>query len=325
MRVEVVSKKNSATTPSLPMLGEYQIRKNRIIFTPRFPLEPGVNYRAVFSPKFLPQKTKPQEPIIYRFSIRAKNSTPAAQVTQVFPSGKSLPENLLKFYIHFSAPMSRGEAYKRIELLDARGKRIADPFLELGEELWDPSGTRFTLFIDPGRIKRGLKPREDVGPVFEQGKSYTLRIAQQWVDEHGRPLKNEFRKSFKITAPDSARLDPKKWKLQTPAANTRKSLTLKFPKPLDHALLHRMLVVVDANGRPVAGQIQVDQQETRWRFTPSKAWQAGSYRIQIDTALEDRAGNSIGRPFERSLIQPAQPRKERKTLSLSFQVSSRKR
>ena len=29
------------------------------------------------------------------------------------------------------------------------------PFLEIDEELWDPAMMRLTLFIDPGRIKRG--------------------------------------------------------------------------------------------------------------------------------------------------------------------------
>ena len=38
------------------------------------------------------------------------------------------------------------------------GQAVADPFLELDEELWSTDGRRFTLLFDPGRIKRGLKP-----------------------------------------------------------------------------------------------------------------------------------------------------------------------
>ena len=65
-------------------------------------------------------------------------------MTHVYPSRAMLPENLLRLYIHFSAPMSRGEAYRRIRLLDATGKPVDDPFLELDEELWsrDGSGSR---------------------------------------------------------------------------------------------------------------------------------------------------------------------------------------
>ena len=36
-------------------------------------------------------------------------------VEHVYPSTDQLPENQLKFYLHFSAPMSRGEAYSRIQ------------------------------------------------------------------------------------------------------------------------------------------------------------------------------------------------------------------
>ena len=56
------------------------------------------------------------------------------------------------------------------------------PFLELDEELWSPDGDSLHLVFDPGRIKRGLKPREEVGPVLEAGKSYSLVIDREWVD-----------------------------------------------------------------------------------------------------------------------------------------------
>ena len=75
---------------------------------------------------------------------------------QVYPSADRLPENQLKFYLHFSAPMSQGDCYRHIKLLDARGKAVDLPFLELDQELWDPTGTRFTLFFDPWRIKRAI-------------------------------------------------------------------------------------------------------------------------------------------------------------------------
>src|SRR5262249_56091734 len=93
-----------------------------------------------------------------------KPETVPTVVEHVYPSRKELPENLLRFYFHFSAPMSRGDVYQYIRLLDAAGKPIEAPFLELEQELWDESGRRFTLLIDPGRIKRGLKPREEGGP-----------------------------------------------------------------------------------------------------------------------------------------------------------------
>ena len=51
----------------------------------------------------------------------------ATSVTRVAPSQKVLPENLLKFYIEFSGPMNRGEAYEHLPLLDSAGKPIDLP------------------------------------------------------------------------------------------------------------------------------------------------------------------------------------------------------
>ena len=49
---------------------------------------------------------------------------PTTVVAQVYPTANHLPENLLKFYLHFSAPMSQGDCYRHIKLLDAKGKAI---------------------------------------------------------------------------------------------------------------------------------------------------------------------------------------------------------
>ena len=48
-------------------------------------------------------------------------------VEAVYPTAERLPENQLKFYLHFSAPMSRGEAYRRVQLLDEKGKAVELP------------------------------------------------------------------------------------------------------------------------------------------------------------------------------------------------------
>src|SRR5262249_27975304 len=153
-----------------------------------FPLEPGLNYRCVLQTD--------GGTITAEFSIPKPPSTPTTGVRHVYPTRNKLPENQLKFYLHFSAPMSQGDSYRHVHLMDAAGKEVKFPFLELEQELWDPSGTRFTLFLDPGRIKRGLKPREELGPALEDGKNYTLLIDRDWPDARGNPLKETFRKAF---------------------------------------------------------------------------------------------------------------------------------
>lgn len=89
--------------------------------------------------------------------------------------------------------MTRGEAWKRIRLLDAKGEAVPLAFLEIDQELWDRDTTRLTILFDPGRIKRGVLPLEEVGPALQSGRSYTLVVDRNWQDAQGQPLLTEFR------------------------------------------------------------------------------------------------------------------------------------
>jgi hypothetical protein len=216
--------------------------------------------------------------------------------------------------------MSRGGVYQYIHLLGPGGKEVDLPFLELDEELWDSDGRRLTLFLDPGRIKRGLKPREEAGPVLEEGKAYTLVLDRAWPDADGEPLREDHRKTFTAGPPDDVWPDPKKWQVHAPSAGTREALAITFPEPLDHALLQHAIHVIDAGGRPVPGQAHVLPGETAWQFTPEPSWRAGEHRLVIDTRLEDLAGNRIGRPFEVDLFDPVQREVRSETVELAFVV-----
>src|SRR5205823_566240 len=185
----------------------------------------------------------------------------AASVEQVFPLSDRLPENLLRFYVHFATPMRRGEAYRHITLLNEKGTAIASPFLEISEELWDAAGQRLTMIINPGRIKRGLKPREDLGPVLEAGHSYILVIEAGWNDAAGQPLPHEFRKTFRAEPAVEQGVAPDQWSIDPPKSRTREPLSIRFPQPLDHALLHRALTINGPDHRPIAGDIAVTDNE----------------------------------------------------------------
>src|ERR1051326_725915 len=132
-----------ADTPAI--LGGYSMEGDVLVFRPRFPLATGVSYRAVFHAP----GTKPIE----RVFDRKNDAVSQARIECVYPSVNVLPSNQLRLYIYFSAPMSRGEASKRIHWLDSNGKTAEWPFL-ISEELWDPEQRRLTLIFDPGRIDR---------------------------------------------------------------------------------------------------------------------------------------------------------------------------
>ena len=170
----------SVDSPNVPaLLGKYRIDNGALAFAPQFSLQPGLSYRAV-------ARIPGGAPLTKVFTIPKPDMKPTTVVQRVYPSANVLPENQLKFYIHFSSAMARGAGYTHISLLDESGKKIDVPFLELTEELWDRSGKRFTVFFDPGRIKRGLLSHQELGIALQEGKRYTLLI-DKGMERRRRP------------------------------------------------------------------------------------------------------------------------------------------
>jgi hypothetical protein len=282
-----------------------------LVFTPRFPLQPGVTYRARYK--------LANESAERTFTIPKPVIEPTTVVEQVYPTASTLPENQLKLYLHFSAPMSKGEAYKRIRLVDAEAGEVKLPFLELDEELWDREYKRLTVLFDPGRIKRDLVPNREVGPPLKEGRRYTLVIDQEWADANGAPLKSGYRKEISVGPPDRTPLDPETWRVTAPSASS--PLVLDFPEPIDAALLQRFIEVVNHKGDRVNGQVTVEREETRWIFTPAEPWSAGDYKIEIVSTLEDLAGNKINKAFDVDVFERVERQITLESYSLPFTVA----
>jgi hypothetical protein len=325
-RVVVNTGSGSKVPESLPIRGSYHVEGVTLTFRSRYPLDQPA-YRVVIDPSLLGKE--PRKPDAHARSIplvlelnpddRARPALPTV-VKAIYPSAKVLPENLLRFYLHFSAPMSRGEAYQHIHLLDSSAKPVADAFLEIDEELWSADGRRFTLLFDPGRIKRGLRPEQELGPALRAGNNYTLLIDRQWRDARGNPLKTDFRLSFRAGTPDRSPPSPQGWTIVPPPGGTRSPLEVRFPDSLDEALARRLIKVNDQKGQFVPGHVDLDSAETRWRFTPKSSWKAGEYRLVIGKDLEDPSGNAVGRPFEVDMTGPISEKIEPETVSLGFRI-----
>ena len=253
-----------------------------------------------------------------QFEGIARDLKPAAHVDRIYPSGPELPSNQLRIYIYFSAPMSQGEAARHLHLVDAAGKELPAVFLP-GEELWDPGFRRLTMTLDPGRIKRGLTSNEAMGPPLTEGRAYTLLVDREWQDARGVAMTQSYRKQFRGGPAERTRPDPKQWKIAAPKAHSADALVITFPKALNYVLASRMLSVADAAGN-VAGTAKVENGETEWRFTPQRPWQPGAYKLVVDTALEDRAGNSIEHAFDIDVFERVDRRIETRTASLDFAI-----
>jgi hypothetical protein len=295
-----------------PVAGKYSVEGGSLIFRPQFPLSAGTRYRVIF-------QAPGGKPVHATFDGPPRPTVPLTRVDNVFPSAEVLPSNDLKLYIYFSAPMSRGEAWERIHLLDASGKKLPDIFLELDKELWDANNTRLTVWFDPGRIKRGLTSNLNLGPSLEAGKRYTLAIDREWRDARGVPLVEGFRKAFRGGPADRIAPDPQHWRVTAPRAGTSAPVILDFPEPMDYVGLQKTITVSDGRNQ-ISGTIAIERQETRWTFTPREPWKAGNYRLMVSNALEDLAANKMGQLFDMDAVAGVNENVEAKTIPILFSV-----
>ncbi len=308
-----------------PVQGSYQLNGNKLLFKPLFPLQFDINYHVTLNTLKAEQligleRIQKSKIVEKTFRLNKPNIDPSTVVTQVYPSSNSLPENLLKFYVHFSAPMSQGNVYTHIHLYDSKDRKIALPFLELGEELWNPSGTRITILFDPGRIKKGLLPRENEGPVLIQGKSYKLTIESDWPDASGTPLKESFTKTFSVTSPDNKIPSPNHWTVNAPKSGTKDPLMVDFSEPLDHALISRLIWIETSAQKFIEGSIAIKNSEEYWIFNPKEPWEPGDYKIVIETKIEDLAGNTVVRPFEVDRLESPKEKTNEGFLRINFTI-----
>ena len=264
-RVTVVHSGRSSGKELPEILGRYHLLENGVRFTPHFPFEPGLWYRAIFDPRPF---WRGQE-VTLAFSLPGPPKAWRPEVTQIFPSGDEAPENTLRFYACFSNPMQRGRAEAEISVLGPDGEPAPDVLYRAPVELWDRDMRRLTILLDPGRLKRGLGPNRDLGPPLRAGQNYTLIVGSGMSDLHGGRLSATSEKRFRVIEAVREPVAIERWRLLRPAAHSRQSLAIMFPRPLDWALLSNAIAVTSSSGEAIEGRIDIDQGELRWRFTPT--------------------------------------------------------
>ena len=318
LRVRVVQE-GSEQLP--PVAGTYDVSGSEIGFRPLFGFDDGRRYRVEFMPANLPGGVGSSiTPVTTDIENPKALLTPTTIVDRVYPTSDTVPENQLRLYLHFSAPMGLKGGLDYIKLLDTAGVEVKDPFLPLDAEFWNADRTRFTVFFDPGRVKRGILPNKEMGRSLTEGHPYTLVVSREWRDGQGLPLKEDFTRTFRVGPPDEKPLDEQTWRVQSPTAGNRAPLAVTFPEPLDHGLLLRALGVVSASGAAVEGQTNIEPGETRWTFTPRESWKSGDYRLRVLSILEDLAGNRIGRAFEVDQFERADRQTEPEEILIRFAV-----
>jgi hypothetical protein len=94
---------------------------------------------------------------------------------------------------------------------------------------------------------------------------------------------------------------------------------------LDWAQLWHGITVASADRELMSGRVEVDQGETRWRFTPDVPWRAGAYTMQVSPGLEDACGNTPYAPFDGPLRSANELELEKAYRSVLFVVERSER
>jgi hypothetical protein len=263
-------------------------------FVPRFAFLEGTAYAVTVGGDVAAVLVRPR-------SARAATT----EVVAIQPTAASVPRNLLRLYVWFSAPMAEGQAAQRIRLVDDAGTEMAGALLPNRHELWDPDRRRLTVLLDPARIKRGLVAHEELGYPLRTGAAFRVVVDAGYEDAAGAVLRAGAERRYEVGGDERRRVDPARWTIAVPGAATDEGVEVGFDRPLDHGLLARCLRVAGADGRSVPGEAEIGPEGRSWRLRPDDPWSAREHRIVVDPVLEDLAGNSVSRVFDRDLGEPA--------------------
>lgn len=290
-------------------------------FTPRFPPAPGLVLHARFDGSALGWSQIPDHSQVlqasWRLEAHASRAERTTRVERISPCG-SVPANLLRLYVHFSAPMRADDVARHLHLLDEEGREIELPFVEVKDGLWDPERRRLTLFLHPGRVKRGVGLRQSLGPILEAGRRVILRIDEDLRDAAGRRLAAPFEAVLTVEPDDRRRPDPSRWTIEPPSTRTA-PLRVLFDEPLDPAQTERALTLLDesASGRTGEGGGAEGGSTLETRIVPilgsscsavgvefhlEGPWRSRHHAVAVAPSLEDLAGNRVDQLFDREIL-----------------------
>jgi hypothetical protein len=275
------------------MAGRYVALEGGVSFIPRFRFVDGTAYAIEVDGVFAASLFRPEP-----------DRRPVSEVVGIWPTAAEVPRNLLRLYIWFSSPMSEGQAAKHVRLLGGNGQNLDQAFFTLEQELWDRDRRRLTVLLDPARIKRGLVPHRELGYALVEGDSVRLVVDAGFRDARDRPLRAGAERTYRVGPDERRRVDPTTWDLSAPAAGSPAPLDARFDRPLDQALLARCLKVEGPAGGQIPGRGRIGPEARSWSFQPQPEWAEGPHHLVVDSILEDLAGNSVRRVFDRDLGRP---------------------
>jgi hypothetical protein len=211
-----------------------------------------------------------------------------ATSVEVHPAGPTVPENLLRIELRFAQPPRLPFDIGRVKLLDEHGFEIQHALLDVA--LPSADGKRITVLMDPGRVKSGVGPNLDAGRALKEGSTVTLHLA-------GARDEEDVRKTWRVAPATSRPLEPESWNVALPRKGSRDALVVDMKAPIS-SVGEDLIAVVDPRGQRVDGTTSLADGDATWRFSPSRPWVSGAYRLVTHPELEDPAGNRRCAAFE---------------------------
>ncbi|MEJ0033953.1 MAG: hypothetical protein WDO15_28105 [Bacteroidota bacterium] len=276
---------------SYKVIGEWKDSR----FTPAVPFERGQTYRTSTG---------------ITFTIPVDGNRQVPLLMGSFPTCDTVPSNLLKIYLQFSEPMSEARSAQFVQLYDdVTGDTIKNAFLDLQPELWNENGTVLTLWLDPGRIKQDLIPNKKLGVVMNENRSYRLVVAKGWRAKNGLALEQNYKKIFVTTGRDVIKPDVSSWSVKTKGD----TVIIDLQESLDWSLIRSTISI-----KGIVPKSITEVCENKVLFFPVSR---GDYSLNIESRLEDLAGNNLNRLFETDVTAPTSNNHPKAVYTISFHVN----
>jgi hypothetical protein len=296
----------------VPMIGNFSRHSDEIIFEPLIPFTRGLRYEILSAGNRIGEIKIPEADI-----------RDAPELLNIYPTQDTVPENLLKIYLQFSRPMREGVSAQHIILLQNDSDTVQGAFLDLQPELLNEERTTLTLWLDPGRIKRDLIPNRKFGTPLKKGNYYTLIIDARWKDTNGLALLKPYRKNFFVSSRDSNSPTPEDWKVHVPLQGSAEPLHIDLSASLNYSLLMATLNIKNEGDKAISGKWKTGAEEKTIQFFQDQPWDPGTYTLEVETRLEDLAGNNINRLFDEDIRQDKKSQHVTERVRIEFKVISK--
>lgn len=286
-----VGKRDVCCEGKSAIAGRYTMDNRTVTFDPAFDFIEGQNYTVKISDQ--KSATNRNALLFNEFTIKRTSDHVSPEIVAIYPSGTDIPENTLRFYIHFSTAMRPHVSGEYIKLLDATGTPDTAAFMAFKQELWSADRKRLTLLMDPGRIKRGVAQNLSLGPALLEGSTYSIVVEDGWPAANGVDKITRSETVFTVSKALRTLPNPDLWTILSPQKMTNDSLVIEFDRAFDSELLLSAINVLDEDGHPIQGVVSIEDQERVWRFDRIGAWDGSRIQLAIDPQLEDVAGNNL--------------------------------